>query len=39
LRSEFETAEIDLLIEEISPAGDDPDDEIPSGEAGIRFSP
>jgi hypothetical protein len=39
LKSGFETAEIDLLIEEISPAGDDPDDEIPPGEAGIRFSP
>jgi len=38
-RSGFGTAEIDFLIEEISPAGDDPDDEIPPGEAGVRFSP
>jgi len=38
-RSGFETAQIDFLIEEISPGGDDPDDEILPGEAGVRFSP
>jgi hypothetical protein len=35
----LETAEINFLIEEISLAGDDPDDEILPGEAGVRFSP
>jgi len=38
-RSGFETAEIDILIEEILPAGYDLNAEIPPGKAGVRFSP